>query len=535
MTAAASEPRESSAPELSRARRAPGRHLRSSPLAAAAVALVLTLLARLPARSLPLEGDAVAYGALARALAHGEGYTIDGVPHDKYPPLWPAIVAVPVVLGSTVTSAERGVAWALGGLASALTVWLGARLARGRLSLPLLVALTAFHPALALFAGGLVPGSEAATLCVGLAVASLGLSRRRTAGVVALGLAGLLPLLRFDALPFALAALACGWMRAEAGSSRWRDRGLACLLTIGPLLAWLVRTWIVAGSPLGHGYDAHVLRWGRVPGNLLVLAGFVLPAAGLGVLWPFVPRGLKAMWSAPVADRLAVRAMLVAVAAQLGGLAFLAGPGRGGGDVLAWSSGSLRFGLAVVPLVLASGLLGLEAAPRKVARLVGAMAVALAVPLGVYLVAGGLQRALPVRPAAAARLHALAEAFDRAAAEAGPRDWIAIDLERRTNAGVEVFLGDRAPSRRTGVVAADPATPVGRFPRPAVLPMADGFPKGGQVILVTDRILDGVIYTGDRPDWKVGGQGIFHRVLWTTVDGGAAGRYDLHYVRRPSK
>ena len=164
--------------------------------------------------------------------------------------------------------------------------------------------------------------------------------------------------------------------------------------------------------------------------------------------------------------------------------------------MLAWSSGSLRFGLAVVPLVLASGLLGLEAAPRKVARLVGAMAVALAVPLGVYLVSGGLQRALPVRPAAAARLHVLAEAFDRAAAEAGPRDWIALDLERRTNAGVEVFLGDRAPGRRTGVVAVDPATPVGRFPRPAVLPMADGFPKGGQVILVTDRILDGVIYTG---------------------------------------
>ncbi|MFO0933827.1 MAG: hypothetical protein U1E39_14150 [Planctomycetota bacterium] len=159
----------------------------------------------------------------------------------------------------------------------------------------------------------------------------------------------------------------------------------------------------------------------------------------------------------------------------------------------------------------------------------------LTVPLALHAVSGGLQRALPVGPLAAGRLHALAEAFDAAVAASGPTDWIGYDLLPRTNEGVEVFLGERAPRRTTGTFAAvkDPA-PRGRFPRAPSLPVDGPFPKDGQVLLVTDVPRDGTVFTGDRPDLGVGGRGIFHRMRLLEVDAGRAGTFRVDAVKRPS-
>ena len=61
----------------------------------------------------------------------------------------------------------------------------------------------------------------------------------------------------------------------------------------------------------------------------------------------------------------------------------------------------------------------------------------------------------------------------------------------------------------------------------------DALPRDGHVILLSDRDLTGPIYTGERPESHVGGQGIFHRAVVREVGGGRAGVIRLHSVRRP--
>jgi hypothetical protein len=156
----------------------------------------------------------------------------------------------------------------------------------------------------------------------------------------------------------------------------------------------------------------------------------------------------------------------------------------------------------------------------------------LCLALSIWLLGGAVQRALPFRALAAGRLHLLAEAYDLADREAEPAEWIALDLAPRTYAGVEVFLGVRAPSRRTGVVAAARTTP-GVFPSPSVLPLRDGLGGAVRCWLVSDLVYEGVIFTGERKDLGRGGQGIFLRNERERVSGGSAGSYTIHQVVRP--
>ena len=502
------------------------------PLAALA-AMLLALVLRLPARSLPIEGDAVAYGALARSLAGGDGFTLDGAAHDRYPPGWPAVLAVPVALGASVTAAVRGTAWLLGGVAAALLVVLGARWSRGRLSLPLLVALAAAHPDLALFAGGLVPGSEALTLVMLVGAILLAGTARPGARLTALVLAGLLPLIRYDALPFAAGAAWLAWSEATGPRVR-RARGIALAVAFGPLLLWAVRTWIATGAPWGGGYAHHGLDLGRLPKNLLVFLGLIVPVGSLVLLLPYAAKGLRTLWRGREARSL-VRTVLLAAAAHLFLVLLFAGPTGSGGGALKFSSGSLRFGLAAWPFVFVAAAMAVTTEKPPLRRFVVGAAWVLTVPLALHAVSGGLQRALPAGPLAAARLHALAEAFDAAVATAGPTDWIGFDLLPRTNEGVEVFLGERAPRRVTGTfVGPRGSEPRGRFPRAPVLPVDGPFPKDGQILLVTDVPREGTVFTGDRPDLGIGGRGIFHRVRVLEVDAGRAGVFRVDAVKRPS-
>jgi len=502
------------------------------PLAALAAAL-LALVLRLPATALPIEGDAVAYGALARALAHGEGFALDGVAHDRYPPAWPALLAVPVALGTSVTQAVRTTAWMLGGVAAALLVVLGARWSRGRLSLPLLVALAGAHPVLALFAGGLVPGAEALTLVLLLGALLLADRARPGLRFVALVAAGALPLVRYDALPFAAAAAWLAW-RAADGPRVVRARVVALVVPFAPLCLWALRTWIVTGAPWGAGYAHHGLAFDRLPKNVLVFLGLLVPVGSLVLLLPFAARGLRALWKGREARAL-VRAALLAAAAHLLLVLLFAGPTGSAPSALRFSSGSLRFGLAAWPFVFVAAAMGVTAEKVPLRRVVVGATWALTVPLALHAVSGGLQRAVPAGPMAAGRLHALAEAFDAAAARAGPTDWIGFDLLPRTNEGVEVFLGERAPRRTSGVFVVPRAgPPPGRFPRAPQLPVEGPFPSDGQVLLVTDVPRDGTVFTGERADLGVGGRGIFHRMTLLEIDAGRAGTYRVDGVKRPS-
>lgn len=513
----------------------PDRPPRPSPSGwrAAALAVLLALFLRSPALSLPVEGDPVAYGALARSLAGGAGYTIDGVAHDRYPPGWPAVVAVPVALGASVTAALRTTAWLLGALASGLLVLLASRWADGRIASRWLVPLAAAHPAFALHLGGLVPGSEAlATVLVLTAALGAG-SERRTLRWLALACAGLAPLARYDALPFSAAALALAWRPASEAARPGRARALAVALAALPTALWVARTWAVTGSPWGAGYATHGLSLARLPRNLLVVAGLLVPATTLVLLLPYVPRGVRGLLRRRE-SRAVVGASLTAAAAHLLLVVLFAGPTAAGDGALRFSTGTLRFGLLATPFVLVAGLRGLADEKEKLRGILAVALLATVLPLSVHLVSGGLQRALPVGSMAAGRLHLLAEAYDRAVGEAGPSDWVATDLLPRDNEGVEVFLGDRAPGRTTGVLVASPRGPRrGLFPRPPLLPLERDLPKGAQVMLVTDLPRQGVVFTGDRPDLGVGGRGLFHRTWLFDVEGGRAGTYHVHTFRRP--
>ncbi|HVG95242.1 MAG TPA: hypothetical protein VND21_12395, partial [Planctomycetota bacterium] len=103
-------------------------------------------------------------------------------------------------------------------------------------------------------------------------------------------------------------------------------------------------------------------------------------------------------------------------------------------------------------------------------------------------------------------------------------------------AGADGWAAAPARMRRplaVAVVVAASGWPRGAFPLPPVLPLVDQLPRDGHVILVSDRDLSGPIYTGDRPESHVGGQGIFHRAVLREVGGGRAGVIRLHSVRRP--
>lgn len=483
------------------------------------------------ALGLPLAGDAVVNGALARSLAGGQGFTLDGVANDRVAPLWPALLALPLAAGATVTAATRVLALLLAAAAASLTVGLGRRLARDRIALPHLAALCGLHPALALHVAGLLPGPEALLLALLLCAVRLGLSdrpgARRAAGV----LAALLPLARFDAIVFP-ALLAGHLVRTRP---RGLPKGRAFLgpaLLLLPTLSWGLRTWIVAGSPIGHTDLGYGIAWAHLPRNAVVVLGLGIPAAALGILLPFLPRGLRSLRAARVADRPVVRGWLLGTALNLLLVVLLGGPDAFGSHALSLSGDGLRQGILAVPLVIIAGLHGLALAPVRWRRPVGGAAVGLAAVLSLVLLSGPIQGLLPFRPLTAGRLHAVAQAYDAGLREAGPSDWIALDLAVREEVGVEVFLGDRAPARRTGVVVAAPV-PVGLFPRAPVLPLVDSLPTEGTCVLVSDLPRDGVIFTGDRPDLHVGGQGIFLRVLLRELDLGRAGRFGIHQVRRP--
>lgn len=515
---------------------APTPESRLAPYVPFALAIGGAVLVRLLSFGLPIEGDAVAYGALAKSLATGGGYAIDGVAHDRYPPGHPAVLALVLLFGGTVTGATRALGLVLGAAVAGLLVSLAGRLCKGRLPLALTVSLAAAHPSLALFAGGLVPGSEATALVALLLALRLALVGTQKTRRAALGLVAFLPLVRYDlvAFPIVVGVLLVREARGADVRARLRAAWPALALLAFPLLAWIVRTWIVSGRPFGTGYASHGFGLGRVPRNLLVVAGLVLPAAGLGVLWIFVPEGLRRLWNGKAADRPVVRTALVGVGVHLALVALFAGPTYAGDGSLAFSSGSLRFGLAAVPFVVLAASLGLAAKAPRTRGPVAAMIAFAAPVLAAWLLSGAVQRALPFKAQAAGRLHLLAEAYDAADAEAGPRDWIAVELAPRTNAGVEIFLGDRAPGRRTGVVAAAPR-PRGIFPRGNVLPLRDGLVGGVSCWLVSDLEYEGMIYTGQRSDLGQGGQGIFHRIVRKEVRDGSAGAYTIHQVVRPPK
>ena len=472
------------APARVRAPRRPAR-----PWLAAVAALAAAMAIRLPSSSLPIAGEPVAHAALARALADGEGYAAPGVASAGVPPLYPALVAIPVALGAPASHAIRWTGIVLGGLGAALFVLLAARWPGAKASGWAAAGLVAVHPALVAWAGGLSAGPEALGLALALASVRLSFASGRRVRTAGLALAGLLPLCRYDLVPFAVAAFALAWARSRGATRPRRAIGIAATLAFLPLLAWLGRNALVAGSVFGPADGAHGLSLARLPGDTLVLAALVLPVAGLGLLLRWAPAGLAAVAATRGPDRAPLRAAWIAVGSHLLLVVLFAGLSRGADGAFAFTADALRAGACAVPFVLLAVLCGLAAAGgrgRGRRRLVAAT-VAVAAAASVLIGSGPIQRRLVVSgPYEAGRLDVFAEAVRAAGEAAGPTGSVAFDLRPSADLGIEAFAGDLVPGRAVGALAA------GRAPRGASgAPRLEtwGLPGGGGLVLVRDRDL----------------------------------------------
>ena len=90
-----------------------------------------------------------------------------------------------------------------------------------------------------------------------------------------------------------------------------------------------------------------------------VVGRLVLPAAGLGVLWLFAPRGLADLWSRASPERGVLRGWMLGCVAHLLLVVCLATPSGRDDRALSFAASGLRAGVAVVPLVVIAGLAGL--------------------------------------------------------------------------------------------------------------------------------------------------------------------------------
>ncbi|MCB9896516.1 MAG: hypothetical protein H6825_00805 [Planctomycetes bacterium] len=197
-----------------------------------------------------LDPDAAAYVSLARGLASGDGYVLDGVPHAKYPPGLPLLFAgVMAVLGPDAYGALHAVLVAL----LLVAVWSSALLVR-RLGYPPAVAL-----AVAACVGLCQPffelsveylRSEVAFTALSLGallacLAALSRSGRLAQSVLAGVLIAAAVLTRLAGVTL-LVVPACVLLRPGAGGGR--ARGRAALVLVLGLLA--LGFWVERGRSL---------------------------------------------------------------------------------------------------------------------------------------------------------------------------------------------------------------------------------------------------------------------------------------------
>jgi 4-amino-4-deoxy-L-arabinose transferase-like glycosyltransferase len=218
--------------------------------AAALLVLRLAALVAVTPADGPLTGDEPAYAELARNLAGGHGYALDGEPWVRRPPGWPvALAGIQAVLGESRRAVVlfQGLFDAGAALAFA---WLAGRLHRSRAAAVLTFLAVALWPPF--FRESRFMQTEPLfTLGVALlAGACARLAVRPTAGAALLTgvLAGLAVLVRPTGLAL-LAGLLLGWFLRDAGPVRRRATGLV-LVVAGLALAlapWTARNALVFG------------------------------------------------------------------------------------------------------------------------------------------------------------------------------------------------------------------------------------------------------------------------------------------------
>ena len=201
-----------------------------------------------PGLSRPMD-DPDNYLPLARSLAEGRGFALDGRATAYRPPLYPIALAAGVaMLGNRVSWWARGLHLTLGAATVALT-WLAARRFGSTPIWSLIAAaIVALDPALVIQSRSVMTETSAAFL-LAAALAALGDDSPRgwSLGGLMLGLAAL-------CRPSTLPAAALIAIASIAGPGHWRRRVLRFFLlvlaTAAPLVPWAVRNARAVGEPV---------------------------------------------------------------------------------------------------------------------------------------------------------------------------------------------------------------------------------------------------------------------------------------------
>jgi len=350
-------------------------------------------------------GDNAGYVALAHTLvsqhAYVDAYDPLGAPHVKYPPIFPALMALLISAGAStwvafkllvavLTVASVGVTclWAAGRLGSwggfAVAVLVAASAAtvdysHWILSDPLFVLLT-MTTLWVLERGARAGGStpDPRLLAAGIA-AALAAYFTRTAG-----------------LPLLIAVL--GWLALER---RWRTLGAAAAVFALPALLWALRGGGGGGGPGDYASEFWLVDPYRPALGTIGPLGLVGRAAGNA--GAYLTRHGPATILGPEAGALAAPLGVLLAAAALTGWVLRLRRGRPGpaelflplytGLILVWPEiwGGDRFVLPLLPLVLLYAAMAIGALPRVLTAPVGGIAAALLlVPaLGEWLDASG--------------------------------------------------------------------------------------------------------------------------------------------------
>jgi len=437
---------------------------------------VLALAARLPTLGLPLEGDSAVLASVADQLGHDRGWEFAG-----HAPFLPIAASVLVASGVPATAALRWVDALLAALLAPLLLLLLRRLAVPRPQALAAGLLLSLHPLALVAAGGVQPGASSAVAAVLLAALTALLSDR--AGVRRVGALATLLLVTTDAAALVyVPGLLWVYARREAA-----PRFQSAVLVLGSVA--LVAAVLLGGSPLGGSRPE--------PGT----AAAWLALAGLGVLLPSVPFGVRDLWRSGSA----ARAWLLGGAAAVL-LAVLGGPVSGP---------------ALLAMVLAAGVAG---APRVYAHLAPRIVVAAfggAVLVSAWFVFGGVQAHFSgAAPRAAGRLHLLRTALESAAEAAGEGGWIVLAVAEDRPAE-QASLADLLPNHWTWTRRAAPENRAAADLRRLLVFPAGALEAGRSVAVLAEAGRSGGIETFD-------GAGIYEQELVRQI-----GPYVVLRARRP--
>jgi len=291
---------------------------------ALAVIILIGLLARwaLMARALAAPGldDPDNYLPLARALAAGRGFEIDGRPSAYRPPLYPLTLApVVAVSGRHVGLGVAALHLALGAGTVLLTASAGRRWGLGPAASLGAAAIVALDPVL-VAQGRSVMTETLAAFLTAATLAALARPGLWGAGLGGLGF-GLCSLCRPDALPAAVLTAAAA---ALCGSGTRRERAGRALtilaVTAATMAPWAARNAAAVGAPVWlttHGGYTLALANNPVYYDEVVngAPGTVWTGANQRLWWASVGRATRGL-SEPEADRVLRNLALRVIAAR---------------------------------------------------------------------------------------------------------------------------------------------------------------------------------------------------------------------------